>query len=166
MTLAGTYEFPFGKGKRLGSNMHPILNGAFGGWQISGIHTYRSGEYLRFANQMDFTGNPEIDNPGPSRWFNTDAFKIPTPFTPRMNPWQFDNIKGPIFWNIDGTVSKFFPIKERYRLEFRFEAYNLTNSLMWANPNMTVGNAQFGRSAAQANGNRGREMQYTLRLQF
>jgi hypothetical protein len=69
-------------------------------------------------------------------------------------------------WNLDGTVSKTFPIKERFNLEFRFEAYNLTNSLMWANPNMTVGNALFGRSTAQAQDNRGREMQYTLRLIF
>ena len=37
---------------------------------------------------------------------------------------------------------------------------------MWANPIMTVGNSLFGRSTAQATGNRGREMQYTLRLQF
>jgi hypothetical protein len=37
---------------------------------------------------------------------------------------------------------------------------------MWANPNMTVGNALFGRSTTQAQGNRGREVQYTLRLQF
>jgi hypothetical protein len=83
-----------------------------------------------------------------------------------MNPWRIDGIRGPIMWNVDGTVSKIFPIKERYRLEFRLEAYNLTNSLMWANPNMTVGNALFGRSTTQAQDNRGREIQYTLRLQF
>jgi hypothetical protein len=165
-TIAGTYDLPVGKGRQVGSNMHPILNGVFGGWQLSGIYTYRSGEFLRFANQMDLVGEPEIADPGPSRWFDTDSFRIPTPFTPRTNPWQFDNITGPIFWNLDGTVSKSFPIAERYRLEFRFEAYNLTNSLMWANPNMTVGQATFGRSTAQATGNRGREMQYTLRLVF
>jgi hypothetical protein len=83
-----------------------------------------------------------------------------------MNSHQYDDITGPIFWNLDGTLSKSFPIKERYNLEFRFEAYNLTNSLMWANPNMVIGNAQFGRSATQATGNRGREMQYTLRFIF
>ena len=71
-----------------------------------------------------------------------------------------------MFWDVDGTLSKTFPIKEKYRLEFRFEAYNLTNSLMWANPNMTVGNSLFGRSTAQATTNRGREMQYTLRFMF
>ena len=67
---------------------------------------------------------------------------------------------------MDGTLSKSFPIKERYNLEFRFEAYNLTNSLMWANPNMTLGNATFGYSNAQATNNRGRTMQYTLRFIF
>jgi hypothetical protein len=69
-------------------------------------------------------------------------------------------------WNVDATVSKVFPIRERYKMEFRLEAYNATNSLMWANPNLAVGNALFGRSTQQAQGNRGREIQYTLRLQF
>lgn len=167
LTLAGTYDFPVGKGKKLGNNLHPVLDAAFGGWQISGIYTYRSGEFLRFNDQMDFSGDPTIADPGPGKWFNTDAFKVATPFTPRMNPWQFNDITGPVFWNMDGTVSKTFPIKERYQLEFRFEAYNLTNSLMWANPNMTVTSATFGRSTAQNSpGNRGREMQYTLRFKF
>ncbi|HUQ91276.1 MAG TPA: carboxypeptidase-like regulatory domain-containing protein [Bryobacteraceae bacterium] len=164
-TLAGTYDFPIGKGKRLGSGMHPVLNAAVGGWQVSGIYTYRSGEFLRFP-QADVTGEPFIDNPGPQKWFNTGAYAVPTPFTPRTNPYQYSGVTGPIFWNADGTLSKTFPIKEAYKLEFRFEAYNLTNSLMWANPNMTPGNALFGRSTAQATGNRGREMQYTLRFMF
>ena len=30
-----------------------------------------------------------IDNPGPQKWFNTDAFKVQTPFTPRLNPYQY-----------------------------------------------------------------------------
>jgi hypothetical protein len=165
MTIAGTYDFPVGKGRLIGSSMHPILNAAFGGWQVSGIYTYRSGEFLRFPT-AEVVGDPYIDNPTPQRWFNTDSFRIQPPFTPRTNPYQYDGITGPIMWNADATVSKIFPIQERYRLEFRMEAYNLTNSLMWANPNMTVGNPLFGRSTAQAQGNRGREMQYTLRLQF
>jgi len=165
MTIAGTYDFPVGKGRKLGASMHPILNAAVGGWQVSGIYTYRSGEFLRFPT-ADVVGEPFIDNPGPQKWFNTDAYRVPTPFTPRTNPFQYSGVTGPIFWNADGTVSKTFPIKESYKLEFRFEAYNLTNSLMWANPNMTVGNPLFGRSTAQATTNRGREMQYTLRFIF
>lgn len=165
LTIAGTYDVPVGKGRQFGANMHSVLNAIAGGWQMSGIYTYRSGEFLRFGG-ADQNGDPYIDNPGPQKWFNTDAFAVQTAFTPRMNPYQYSGIVGPIFWNADGTLSKVFPIKERYKLEFRFEAYNLTNSLMWGNPNMTVGNSLFGRSTTQATGNRGREMQYTLRLMF
>ena len=68
---------------------------------------------------------------------------------------------------MDGTISKTFPIKERYKLEFRFEAYNLTNSLMWANPNddSRATHCSAGPLRRRQR-NRGREMQYTLRLQF
>jgi hypothetical protein len=164
-TIAGAYDFPLGRGKKIGSSMHPVLNAAIGGWQVSGIYTYRSGEFLRMP-AAEVVGSPFIDNPGPGKWFNTDAFRVLPAFTPRTNPFQYDGITGPIFWNVDGTLSKTFPIKEKYKLEFRFEAYNLTNSLMWANPNLTVGNSLFGRSTTQATTNRGREMQYTLRFQF
>jgi hypothetical protein len=165
LTVAGTYDVPVGKGRTFGGSMHPVLNGIIGGWQLNGIYTYRSGEFLRFP-QADVTGSPYIDNPGPQKWFNTAAFAVPTPFTPRMNPFQYDGVTGPIFWVLDGTVSKTFPVKEKYKFEFRFEAYNLTNSLMWANPTMTVGNQLFGRSTGQATTNRGREMQYTIRFLF
>jgi hypothetical protein len=166
LTLAGAYDFPVGRGKRFGSSMHPIVNAAVGGWQVSGIYTYRSGEFLRFG-AAEYTGaDVAIENPGPNAWFNTSAFRVLPAFTPRTNPYQFDGLTGPIMWNLDGTVSKTFPITERYRFEFRFEAYNLTNSLMWANPNMAPNSALFGRSTGQAQGNRGREMQYTLRFHF
>jgi len=164
-TLAGTYDFPFGRGRKFGTNMHPVLNAFAGGWQISGIYTYRSGEFIRFP-AAEVVGDPKIDNPGPAKWFNTDSFRVLPAFTPRTNEFQYSGITGPIFWNTDGTISKTFPIKESYKLEFRFEAYNLTNSLMWGPPNTTPGNQLFGRSTAQAATNRGREMQYTLRLQF
>lgn len=165
LTMAGTYDFPVGKGRKIGSGMHPVLNAIAGGWQLSGIYTFRSGEFLRFPG-ADVVGEPFIDNPGPQKWFNTDSYRVQTAFTPRLNPYQYEGVTGPTFWNADGTISKTFPIKEAYKLEFRFEAYNLTNSLMWANPTMTPGNALFGRSTAQAATNRGREMQYTLRFMF
>ena len=78
--------------------MHPVLNAAVGGWQVSGIYTYRSGEFLRFPG-ADVSGDPFIANPGPAKWFNTDAFKVQTSFTPRLNPYQYDGITGP-FQNV------------------------------------------------------------------
>ncbi len=165
MTIAGVYDVPAGKGRRFLSSAHPVLLALLGGWQSSGILTFSSGAWLQFG-AMDVIGDPKIDNPGPNGWFNTRAFRNSAPFTIRANPYFFDGIRGPIFWNLDATLSKVFPVRERYNLEFRMEAYNTTNSLMWANPNMSVTSSLFGRSTGQATGNRGRELQYTLRLMF
>ena len=81
-TIAGSYDFPFGKGRKFGSSMHPVLNGVFGGWQMSGIYTYRSGEFLRMP-AAEVVGDPFIANPGPQMWFNADAFRVLPAFTPQ-----------------------------------------------------------------------------------
>ena len=106
---------------------------------MSGIYTYRSGEFLRIAgggsHRRSLHRQSRSANvvqygcvSGAAGLYADDSIRI-----------SIDGITGPIFWNVDGTVSKIFPIRERYKLEFRFEAYNLTNSLMWANPNLSLG---------------------------
>ncbi len=44
LTANFLYEFPFGKGKRWGSKWSGFLNEIFGGWGLSGIFDYQSGE--------------------------------------------------------------------------------------------------------------------------
>jgi len=95
---------------------------------------------------------------------NLLVFKQATPFTPRTNPFQYEGVTGPNFWNLDSTVSKNFSLTERFKIELRFEGYNLTNSVMPGNPNLTVTSTQFGEITSQVN--YGREVQYTLRLHF
>jgi hypothetical protein len=163
MTLAGTYELPFGQGRMLARSVHPVINGVIGGWSLSGIYSFASGQFIRF-NQAIIEGSPDIDNPTRERWFDTSKFTRPLPFTPRTNPLQYEGVTGPKTWNIDMTLAKFFPITERVRLEFRMEAYNVTNSFMANMPNVDVLSTLFGRSTTQ--GNLGREFQYTARIHF
>ena len=76
MTLASTYEFPFGRGRRFLSQMHPVADAVLGGWTTSGIFWYYAGNRLRFG-QMDLVGEPAIDNP--DKWglmFNPSAFRF------------------------------------------------------------------------------------------
>ena len=88
-----------------------------------------------------------------------------TPYTPRTNPWQYPGVTGPRKGNLDATISKFFPLKgERLRLEFKVEAYNLSNSFLASDPSTDVYSSLFGRSTGQAN--TGRQIQYSLRLHF
>ena len=39
----GTYELPFGRGRKLMSNANRLLDGILGGWKVSGILTWTSG---------------------------------------------------------------------------------------------------------------------------
>ncbi|HZT29823.1 MAG TPA: TonB-dependent receptor [Bryobacteraceae bacterium] len=164
LSAAGSYDFPFGRGRKYLANMHPVLNAIIGGWQTSHLLLINSGPFLRFGQMITDGSNPRLDNPTRDRWFDTSKFQRPLPYTLRTNPWQYPGVVGPKFWNLDSTLSKVFPIKERFNLEFRFEAYNLTNSFVPTNPDMSVTSSTFGRTLSQQN--RGREMQYSLRLMF
>ena len=164
MNIAGTYDLPFGKGRPYLSNAHAVVNAIFGGWSSSAIFNYNSGQFVRFGGAL-VEGDPSIDNPTRDGYWDTTKFSVLPAYTNRTNPWQYPGVTGPRFTNIDATLSKFFPIHgERVRLEFKMEAYNLMNSFMAGMPNTTVTSSLFGRSTTQAN--RGREMQYTLRLHF
>lgn len=163
MTIGTTIDLPLGKGRKFGAGMHPILNAVIGGWSTSHIFMWNSGSFLRFG-QLEVSGTPTVDNPTWSKWFNTAAFSQAIPFTPRMNPYQYDGLTGPRFWQLDSTISKNFDLTEKFKLEFRLEGYNLTNSVMPGNPNLTVTSTQFGGITSQVN--YGREVQYTLRLHF
>ena len=176
MTLAGTYEVPFGTGRRFGSNVSAVPDAILGGWTISWIYNYRAGDRMRFSNAgnintgiMEVVGDPKLDNP--DKWglmWNPDAFEfIPNAsFVVRTNPKSYPGVQAPGLKNLDVNVAKFFNITERIRLEFRLEAYNLTNTFLAAPPTTNVTSATFGRVTAQQNGTLGREMQYTIRLHF
>jgi hypothetical protein len=49
-----------------------------------------------------------------------------------------NNVRGPGQFNLDLAVSRYFPIKENWRLEARAEAFNAINHTNFA-PNLTVG---------------------------
>jgi hypothetical protein len=163
VSVAAVYDLPFGKGRPHLSSLHPVLNAIIGGWQTSHFLMANSGPFLRF-NQMITDGEaPEVYRER-GKWFDTSKFQRPLPYTPRTNPLQYPGVTGPKYWNLDSTLSKTFPIKERYNLEFRFEAYNLTNTFIPSMPIVNVTASNFGATTSQQN--RGREMQYSLRLVF
>jgi len=50
LAILGTWDLPFGHGKRLGGGMHPLLNALAGGWQFNGNLTVQSGFPIDFPN--------------------------------------------------------------------------------------------------------------------
>jgi hypothetical protein len=175
------YELPFGKGKTMGGNWNPIVNGFLGGWQLNGIWSIISGR--PFTLGLHGGHNlPTYGGQGPNligtpkkassdliaQYFaNPDVFVKPDPYTvsngPRTLPW----VRKPGQTNANLAVFKEFPmsrIREGMRLEFRIEALNALNHVQFAGPKTTVGNSNFGEITSQAN--TPREAQAALKLYF
>ena len=165
MTLAGTWELPVGRGRALWAGMPRVLDYAIGGWDLSGIMTWRSGFFIRFGGLL-VEGDPRVDDPTPGRWFNTEAFRQLPAFTPRTNPWQYDGLTNPGLFNLDMSIVKRMPITERYRFEMRADVFNAANNMTWANPNTNRLSSLFGVTNNQLANTFGRRTQLGLRIEF
>jgi hypothetical protein len=97
------------------------------------------------ANQrpVQVLQNPLCPNPGPapSCWINPAAFASPALGT--FSATGRNNIPGPSFWQFDTAFSREFRIRERGALEFRAEAFNVTNSMR---PGISLPSLQAGAS--------------------
>ena len=164
VTVGSIYELPFGRDRKFGRNMHKGLDYVIGGWSVSGIYRYVSGQLLQFPTQLLLSDDVKLDNPTRQEYFNTAAFARQPAFTRRNNPWFVDGVRGPYFSNLDLTLNKKFNVTERIGLELRMEAYNLTNSFMGANPNTDVTNGAFGIVNSKLATHSGRELQYSVRF--
>lgn len=160
-------EIPVGRGRKFGSDMSTALELLFGGWQVSGVYTYRSGQFLRFGGMLAPDSVTQIGEVGRDKyWFDPAGFARLPAFTRRQNPYQYDDLTGPSWWNLDAALSKGFGLPRDARLEVRLEAYNALNHMNWADPQTNITSSDFGRTFNQASGYTGRRLQYALRLQF
>ena len=173
-----TYELPFGRGKRFGGNWSKGRDAILGQWQINGIGTLNSGLPLRFRiNQntsRSFGGGQRPNSTGQSaglgsaktlrRWFDPDQFTRPAQYTfgnvGRVHPTLRDDFVEAL----DFSLFKNFRFRERWKVQFRAEAFNVFNHPVFGGPNTVFGNPNFGRVVGQANGPR--QLQLALRLQF
>jgi hypothetical protein len=67
---------------------------------------------------------------------------------------------------MQASLSKQFAINDRWKLELKASAYNLTNRLNRADPDTTVTDSSFGETLRQASGSTGRQVEYGLRVLF
>ena len=65
--------------------------------------------------------------------------------TPHFGNSGRNNFSGPGLGNVDFSIFRKFSFTEKINLEFRAESTNTTNSPAFANPNTTLGDANFGR---------------------
>jgi hypothetical protein len=156
ITAAGIFEMPVGRGRTYLGNIPRAADLLLGGWKLTAVATYISGDHPRFGNPlassaMIVNGNPCLSNPTPQRWFDTSVFS-PVPentYVLRDNPWQYGCLTGPKFFELDGTLSKSFKITEKVQTEFAMKAYNATNRLNRGDPDTNVLSSTFGKALYQ-----------------
>jgi hypothetical protein len=133
------------------------------GWRLSGIYRYLTGNYLTIVSgggpntdrprngtntgsqpAQYLGGDPYLDRSGRPNtvWFNSAAFG-PEPLG-QLGNLGTRTLKGPNTWDFDMALSRAFQFRESQRLEFRVEAYNVTNSFRPTNPSADLNNRFFG----------------------
>jgi hypothetical protein len=159
--LSGIYDLPFGRGKRFARESKGIVNNLINGWQVQWIYTRQSGVPLdepdlerlasaklenatadRYFNTCyrDVTGNPQKCLSGESPvWFQR------APFTLRTTPNRFSDIRRPWKPTLDVSLFKHVRISERFTLQYRLEAFNAFNTVIFKAPSTGFTDANFGK---------------------
>ena len=124
-----------------------------GGWQLNGLIAAYSGTPFTVSasgTSLNAPGNSQRANlvksnvailggTGPNQsYFDPLAFAPVT--TPTFGTAGFDSVRGPGAFNFDAGLFREFAVSDRWRVQFRGEALNATNTPHFANPGANVSN--------------------------
>jgi Carboxypeptidase regulatory-like domain/TonB dependent receptor len=192
--ITANYELPFGKTAR------GLQRLATGGWQINTLMVWESGMPFTVTNSQDvaltsnetFTDRPNqlhsarLSKPTPSEFFDITAFAPQTSGT--VGSERKNALYGPHYRHVDASLFKTFPVYKESTLEFRAEAFNVTNTTNYATPNASlqitpdastvngqqvfnsnnyfVQGSQFGKLTGTSANYNPRQIQFALKYQF
>lgn len=171
IAVTGLYALPFGQ------SANGLKAAAIKGWQYNVIVAWSTGLPYTIVNsnsvsnavpstgdRPNMTGSPNISNPTLQKYFNTSAFSAQTAGTYGDEP--INVLHGPHFRHADMSLSKTFKLAEPWNLQFRAEAFNISNTANFAGPNATLGNSLFGQITSLNPGYQPRVFQFALKLTF
>jgi Carboxypeptidase regulatory-like domain/TonB dependent receptor len=167
------WDLPFGSGRKFVS-YGPAAE-ILGHWRFSGITQLMSGTPLNITMptywdnvatvfsqaRPDRVCNGSINNPSLSRLFDTSCFVAP-PLNTFGNSGR-NVINGPGAQTWDMALGREFPIKDRFRLNFRADFFSVFNHQNWGSPDTGVEDPTFGEIFTKYDP---RIIQFGLRLSF
>jgi hypothetical protein len=158
LVISFDYQVPIGRNRSFGKGMNRFLDMAIGGWELSGIISAASRTPLGItqsastlwigSQRPNQIGDPSM--PGSVRdklnnYLNPKAFSTVGPDLLGSAPRFLSTYRGPNLVNEDATLMKNFYITERKYVQLRLEAYGVTNSPQWGNPDTSFGGTSFGQ---------------------
>ncbi|HKV77615.1 MAG TPA: carboxypeptidase-like regulatory domain-containing protein [Candidatus Sulfotelmatobacter sp.] len=158
------FSFSFAAQSPFDRSSNKLVANLAGGWSLNGILQLHSG--LPYAitlsndnlnigcclqQRADVIGNSHLSHPTAQQWFNIAAFASPPSFTygnEKVNPYTTD-------WgrNFDLSLFRQFHVGlgERRYFEFRAEAFNIFNTVVFGQPGNSLGGTNFGAVTTQQN---------------
>jgi hypothetical protein len=179
--FSGIYELPFGKGKKFASS--GPASWFLGGWQVNALLSAMSGQPFSVTapgTDLNAPGNAQradllkpnvekIGGVGPGQvWFDRSAFGQVR--EARFGTAGWNILQSPGIINLDGSLFRSFRVTERVNIQFRAEAFNLTNTPHFNAPVADVANSRFMEiTSVRGTGREGideRMLRFGLRIGF
>jgi hypothetical protein len=188
-TFSSLYELPFGRGKQFLSTIPFALNELIGGWHVNSIITLQSGTPITVTTGCYFytptscpsggmTNRANVNGPihypkSVHEWFDPSIFTHPAVVSPNGHNSVFiapgnlgrNFMVGPAYRDVDATIGKDFPFMEGIVLHFAADAFNLTNTPAFVNPDTNLDDNTTGK-IQNVRANSQRILQLSLRLTF
>ncbi|MEO7789111.1 MAG: carboxypeptidase regulatory-like domain-containing protein [Vicinamibacterales bacterium] len=149
--FSSNYELPYGRDRRWGNDAPAVANAILGGWRLSGIFQARTGfpitvtdgrnrslQGVRGNERPNCTGNPTPSDQNLTRWLDITAFTLVPLGT--FGNCPIGVARAPGYKNVDLTLAKRFHVGGERFLEFRAEAFNLTNTPSFGPPARDISN--------------------------
>jgi hypothetical protein len=196
LTLYGSYDLPFGKGKQYLPGAGRTADLVVGGWQVSDVSQWSGG--LPYTLGYNESGNNIDDGPGdPSQTqrLATNVSKY-NPYThsrcmfdcastvahslgdgtfvnPGLDTFGNSGIntyRGPRFFSTDLALTKAFTIWENVAVKFRMDAFNAFNHITAGLPGGSIETGGQiggeGGGCGQGNDCGPRQLEFSLHMQF
>jgi hypothetical protein len=185
--MGGVWALPFGIGHTW-INHGGLENAMFGGWNLSGIFTYQSGQPVNVSCTTSFATGvgcyaipnwPQVFTNAHTltHWLNAAAYANPAVATATPNITNFEpmgakpgNGYGPAFHRGDMSLMKSFklPFERSNVIEIRGDAFNLTNTPNFGQPGtLTPSSSAFASVTSERDSpNDSREFQFSVRYLF
>jgi hypothetical protein len=189
LTSTVVFMLPFGAGHQLGSG-NRVVSAIVSRWQLSGLINFSSSPPLTITGSgCTVTGisstciasyNPSFTGPvringnygdgnvignGAVAYLDKRAFMDPTPYTfgnlPRTAPL---GLLAPHVLNEDVSLRREIALRERAKLAFEANMFNITNSVYFNTPGTNIDTATFGQVSSQRN--LPRKVQFNTRITF
>jgi hypothetical protein len=190
VTFHATYALPFA------ASAHGLLAAAAQGWKFNVLGYYSLGmpftvidsastndSHNCFANisgchfdRPNVIAKIKLAGRSINEWYNIDAFQAQTEGT--LGNEGVNQVQGPPDRKLDISLNKDFTLRESLKLQFRAEAFNITNTVNFEPPNNQMNNLlptgfdntsqdqSFGKITSTSIGENPRQFQFALKLLF